>query len=294
MDIQNIKTFIRVAELKSFTKTANEMNFVQSTVTMQIKHLEKELGYPLFDRIGKKISLTNLGSEFLNCAYELIHVLEKAENLSKNTDCIHGVLRIGISNSLLFGVLIELLPDFKARYHDLDLQIKTGHTTELIEQLKQNRLDMVYIAAGLNTDPDLLLNYSKKEKIIFLCGKNHPLANQKNISFETLAKYNFLTTEHEGICFNRLCELASQNNVTVNTDIELDNLYAIIELVKEGLGLAFLPECSVEKQLSNGELVHLNTTVEPQEYYSQILLHKGRWISPFMAGLIETIKEIRP
>ena len=58
MDIKSIRTFVRVAELKSFTKAANEMNYVQSTVTMQIKQLEKELGYPLFDRIGKKVSLT--------------------------------------------------------------------------------------------------------------------------------------------------------------------------------------------------------------------------------------------
>ena len=68
MDIKSIRTFVRVAELKSFTKAANEMNYVQSTVTMQIKQLEKELGYPLFDRIGKKVSLTLNGMQFLSYA----------------------------------------------------------------------------------------------------------------------------------------------------------------------------------------------------------------------------------
>ena len=56
MNIRSLQTFIRVVELKSFTKAACELNYVQSTVTMQIQQLEKELGYPLFDRIGKKSS----------------------------------------------------------------------------------------------------------------------------------------------------------------------------------------------------------------------------------------------
>ncbi|ERI77966.1 LysR family transcriptional regulator [[Clostridium] symbiosum] len=64
MNIRSLQTFIRVVELKSFTKAACELNYVQSTVTMQIQQLEKELGYPLFDRIGKKIALTSYGENF--------------------------------------------------------------------------------------------------------------------------------------------------------------------------------------------------------------------------------------
>ena len=85
MDIKNLKTFINVAKLGSFTKAANEMNYVQSTVTTQIQQLEKELGYPVFDRIGKKVSLTTLGAEFLKSAYSILNILEKAETKGKDT-----------------------------------------------------------------------------------------------------------------------------------------------------------------------------------------------------------------
>ena len=88
MDIRSIETFIKVAELGSITKAADELNYVQSTVTTQIKQLEKELGYPLFDRIGKKISLTVMGERFLSIAYELLKVSEKAENF---TDLFSGM-----------------------------------------------------------------------------------------------------------------------------------------------------------------------------------------------------------
>lgn len=294
MDIRNIKTFVRVTELNSFSKAAAEMSYVQSTVTMQIQQLEKELGYPLFDRIGKKVSLTSLGREFLAHAYEILHIVEKAENLHKDANDIYGVLRVGVSESLMLGVLMDLLPGFKEKYKNLNLSFKSGHTTELLEALKQNQLDIVYISKSLNTDPDLHCYYTREENLVFLCGCEHSLTKQKRIPIRALMMHNFLVTEHEGICYGRLCELAAQHEATLSNSIEVDNVFVIAELIKKGMGLAFLPEYAVLKQIEEGTLAKLDVDMEPQTYYSQILCHKNRWLSPFMAGFIEMIKEARP
>lgn len=294
MDIRNIHTFIRVAELKSFTKAAEELNYVQSTVTMQIQQLEKELGYPLFDRIGKKVSLTNLGTEFVAYAYEILHAVEKAEMLGKDTDNMHGVLRLGVSESILFGAMMELLPAFKAKYKNLDLRIKTGHTTELLEQLKLNQLDILYLSANLNTEPDLRCYYVHPEYMVFLSGPEHVMARKQRISLEELMKHDFLVTEREGICYGRLRELTARYNAELSDSVEIDNIFVIAELVEKGMGLAFLPEYAVQKRLEEGTMVKLNVDIPPQIYYSQVLCHKSRWMSPFMAGLIDMIKEARP
>ena len=294
MDVRNIHTFIRVAELKSFTKAAEELNYVQSTVTMQIQQLEKELGYPLFDRIGKKVSLTSLGVEFLTYAYEILHAVEKAEMLGKDSGDIHGVLRLGVSESILFGAMMDILPAFKIKYKNLDLRIKTGHTTELLEQLKHNQLDMLYLSANLNTEPELQRYYVHRENIVFLGGAGHSLAQRKKIPLQELMTYDFLVTEREGICYGRLRELTEQYNVTFSDSVEIDNIFVIAELVEKGMGLAFLPEYAVQKRLEEGTLVKLDVNVPQQIYYSQVLCHKSRWMSPFMAGLIEMIQESRP
>ena len=146
MDIRNVKTFIRVAELKSFTKAAENLNYVQSTVTAQIQQLEKELGYALFDRIGKRISLTVMGENFLSIAYELLHVSEKAETLNANAPDVNGVLRIGVSESLLISVFKDLIPEFKSKFKNVELRIRSGHTVDLLEQLKQNNLDLLFVS----------------------------------------------------------------------------------------------------------------------------------------------------
>ena len=294
MDVRNIHTFIRVAELKSFTKAADALNYVQSTVTMQIQQLEKELGYPLFDRIGKKVSLTSLGMEFLTYAYEILHAVEKAETLGRDNDSIHGILRLGVSESILFGALADFLPAFKGKYKNLDLRIKTGHTTELLEQLKQNQLDMLYLSANLNTDPDLRCHYAHQEYMVFLSGPGHQLISQKNIPLKELMQHDFLVTEREGICYGRLKELTAQYNVMLRDSVEIDNISMIADLVEKGMGLAFLPEYVVKKRLEKGTLFKLDVDIPPQIYYSQVLCHKNRWMSPFMTGLLEMIKEVRP
>ena len=294
MDIRNIQTFIRAAELGSFTKVAEERQYVQSTVSMQIQQLERELGYPLFDRIGKRVSLTALGAEFLNYAYKITQAMQEATSINKKTEDMCGTLRVGILESLLFAHMLELLPKFKSTYPNLSLQLKIGQTKELLDQLKENRLDMVYLSAGLNTDPDLQCHYKRREQLIFVCSPNHPAAKRKNIPVSELFSYDFVVTEHSGICYGRLQKLAAQHNRCLHASIEVDSTIAIASLIQTNMALAFLPKYSVQKLLDEKCLTELDVDLEPQIYYSQILSHKQRWVSPFMETLIAQIKMICP
>lgn len=294
MDIRNIKTFVRVAELQSFTKAAAELDYVQSTVTMQIQQLEKELNYPLFDRIGKKVALTALGAEFLGYAYKITQAMEEASNLDKSAEDICGTLRIGILESLLFSNMLQLLPWFKNTYKNLQLQLKMGQTAELLQQLKQNQLDMVYLSSDLNTDPDLCCHYKRRERLVFICSPEHPVARRKKISVVELLAYDFVVTEHSGICCGRLRDLAAQHNASLHASVEVDSTVAITELVQKNMALAFLPEYSVKKQLEEKSLLQVDVDLAPQIYYSQILCHKKRWSSPFMEELIKKIRLTYP
>lgn len=293
MDIRNIRTFVRVAELQSFTKAAEEMGYVQSTVTMQIQQMERELGYPLFDRIGKKVSLTSLGREYLGYAYEILRVMEKADNLGKDPTELRGALRVGVLESLLFGVLMELLPTFRQKYKNVSIQLKIGESAELLQQLKQNQLDLVYLSWDLNTDPDLHCCCKQQQQLVFLCDPKHPAAAGRSISLEKLLEYDLVATEHIGICYTRLRQLAAQRNAVIRDFMEVDSTVVVIDMVKKGMGIAFLPEYAVSKQLQEGSLVRIDTDLPPQLLYSQILCHKNRWISPFMAGFVEMVENLQ-
>lgn len=294
MDIRNVKTFVRVAELKSFTKAAEKLNYVQSTVTAQIKQLEKELGYSLFDRIGKKISLTVMGERFLKIAYELLLVSEKAENLNADSNDIKGVLRVGVSESLLISVFKDLIPEFKAKFRNIDLRIRSGHTVDLLDQLRQNNLDLLYVSKIKNTDPDLKCHYARKENSVFVSGTDYEKVSGKTISMDNIFKHNFIITEREGMYYSVLSKLAAEQNASVNDWIEVDNVLVIIELVKRGMGVAFLPEYLVADEIEKGNLKKINVNQSVETYYSQVLCHKDRWVTPFMLELINMLKKARP
>ena len=205
-----------------------------------------------------------------------------------------GNLRIGISESLLYSVFNNILPQLKKKYKNLNISVKTGHTFELIEELKQNQLDIIYISKSLNSDPDIKCYYQKEENLVFVCANKHPLAKKKKVSLEEVFSEEFVVTEKEGICFTFLKEIAAKNNLNVFSAVEIDSVAALIDLVKKDLGLAFLPEYAVKSQVENGSLSIIDVDYPTKTYFSQILCHKSRWLSPFIKGLIGLVEEIRP
>ncbi len=294
MELRNIKTFILAAELKNFTKVAEQLNYSQPTVTLQIQQLEQELGFPLFDRIGKSVSLTAFGEEFLSSAYEMEKIMQKSSTIGKDFADILSTLKIGVLESLLFSSVLELLPEFKQRFINLDLQFKMGQGTELIKLLKQNLLDMVYVSGHQNTDSELKTVYKRKENLVFVAGNEHPLKSRKAIPPKELFSHSFIVTERSGFCFQRLNALASDIGCSVRASIEVDSTVAIADLLKNNQNLAFLPEYSVKSALDSGRIIKLNVETEPLFYHSQILVHSKRWVSPFMQGFIDAVNKIKP
>lgn len=294
MDLKNLKTFLRAAELGSITKAAEELNYVQSTATAQIQQLEKELGFPLFDRIGKRISLTAPGREFMVYANEILHITQKIQKIGSEPDEISGTLRIGVLESLLYSTMMQILPEFKKLYRNVDIQVQMGQGVELVNLLKQNQLDLAYISGNLNCEPDLHSCYARRESLVFIASTDHPLANRKRVSVPELLSYDFLVTERSGICYGRLTELAAPYSQPLRHSLVVDSTVAITRLVSKGMGIAFLPEYSVSEQLEKGTIVKIDMALEPQTYYSQLLYHKSKWLSPFMEDFIGLVNEYRP
>lgn len=291
MDLKNIKTFVRVVELGSISRAAEEMNYAQSTVTSQIQLLEKELGFPLFDRIGKRISITAPGQEFLGYANEILHIMQKVDAMQGKTREMSGVLRVGVLESLMFTAILDVLPDFKRRFPRVEVQLTMGQAADMLVQLKQNQLDMVYLSGDLNTDPDLYCCYKRRERLIFVTSPFHPVARRWDVPLPDLLEYEFLVTERSGICYGRLKSLAAANEATIHHTIEIDSTVVIVDFLKRGMGVAFLPEYAVSDYLRKKELAQIQVSVPEQMYYSQILYHKSKWLAPFMEYFIHLVRQ---
>ena len=294
MDLSYIRTFLHVAEVGNFTRAAEDLEYAQSTVTSQIQALEKELGFPLFERLGRKCYLTDAGRDFLTYANDIHYILQKAANIKTQSEDIPFSLRIGVLESLLFSTVIDLVPLFKAKYTKADLFLRIGTTAELTDMLKQNHLDMIYISSGLNTDNTLSCHYRREERMVFVVSSHHPLASKKQLSLQEIFAYPLIVTEPSGYCRHALWNLAADAEIEMRPSITINDIDAITLFLRDNQSVTFLPECSVSKHLQNSDLTILDTNIRPPIYYSQVLLRKSQWISPPLEHLISLIDQLKP
>ncbi len=291
MEIRNVVTFLRVAEMGSFTAAAAQLGYVQSTVTVQIKQLERELGMTLFDRIGKKVSLTAGGQEFVAYANQLVEVAEKAKMLGRHNLKLEGELRIGILESLFVWVLAEKLPRYYKTFPFVKIKTHTATGSELFHMLKQNELDIVFVVNKQFCDKDFVRVWAKPVKILFVTHPDNPFAHKKKVALRDLVQQPFIMTEKHGFYRKALEEKAMEQDISIIPALAVDNTSIIVKLLKKGLGVSFLPEYVVRESLDKGELAPIEVENCAVEFWEQIFYHKNKWLMPQMQGFIDLMKE---
>ncbi|MEC1760047.1 LysR family transcriptional regulator [Schinkia azotoformans] len=290
MEFRNIITFLTVAEQGSFTGAANQLGYVQSTVTIQIKQLEEELGTILFDRIGKRVELTANGKNFMHYANLLVNISEQAKLIGKRPEEMEGNLRIGILESLLIWVLSEKLPDYYKVFPLIKVLTRTAPAKELFQMLKQNELDMVYFLGKKMHSNDFVCAWSEPVRIVFVSHPDNPFANKKGVILRELVEQPFILTENTGFYRSALEEIAMEQGISIQPLFVIDNTSSIIKLLKKGLGISFLPEYAVQESLINNELVIIDVEDCSIQLWIQLFYHKDKWLTPQMESFIKLIK----
>jgi len=291
MELRNIITFLKVAEIGSFTKAAEILGYVQSTVTVQIKQLENGLGVSLFDRIGKKVSLTPMGEEFFIYANQIVQISEKSKLIGKKPIECKGQLRIGILESLFAWVLTDLLPKYHENFPYISIITKTAPGNDLFQMLMNNQLDIIFLLDKKISANNCICAFSDSVDIVFVTHPKNPLASKTSISLEEVLKQQIIHTERNGIYRQSLEDLAAKKNLAISPFWEIDNTGTIVKLLKNGLGVSFLPEYTVKDSISQGELILLDVIDCSTQFWSQIFYHKNKWLTPQMKGFIDVIRE---
>ena len=144
MELRNINTFLHIAELHSFSRTARQLGYSQSAVSSQIAQLEAELGAPLFDRVGKTVRLTGAGETFLGYARTLLATVEQAQAALQLPQQISGRLRIALADSVCSTFLPDLLQRYHAQFPQVELVLCTATDDGMLQMLTTNQVDLAY------------------------------------------------------------------------------------------------------------------------------------------------------
>ncbi len=250
MNTEELKTFIYLSKVKNFTLAAEQLFIAQSTVTNRISELEKEVGKRLFSRGSKTVSLTEAGEIFLRYAERILELqdtsIEEMNALSSHS----RKFSIGAINAT-YETYVKPLVDECLKDNTLtSIKVMLGHSLDLIQQLQDNMLDMVFSAVPLKR-----LGYAcdvfDSDRVVLVCGKGKN-EYKDGVTKSQLVKLPYLMcdfTLSEAGVFIR--SLFPKNHVF---RLDVDNSSKIIPYLEKGLGYSFLPYKLVKEQLQKGTL----------------------------------------
>lgn len=290
MEIRQLITFIKVVQLESFSKAAADLGYSQSAVTVQIRLLEEELNTRLFDRLGKRISLTAQGSQFLTYAYNILNEVNKAKlSLDDDTDYCNP-LHIGTIESLCFSKLPPILHYFREHYPKVAIRITTASPEELIELMEHNQLDLIDILDEPRYNNNWYKAMENREEVVFVSSPDSPLTGRRNLRMEELLPGPFFLTER-GANYRRALDLfLASRQMILSPFLEISNTEFIIKMIRENHGLSYLPYFAVHESAARGELAVLDVEDFHASMYRQIFYHKDKWVTKEMEEFIRLAK----
>ena len=297
MDTKQLNTFRHLAKSLNFSKTAEELHFAQSTVSAQIRSLENELRLTLFDRLGKKVVLTEEGKSVLQYANRFMTIEEEFITTLKKDAPISGELNIFAPNTICVYHLPRLLTDFKAKHPLVDFKLRAHYgTSRGLNELRAGNIDLMIVMEEEFAHADFNVECLRSEEIIMICNNNHPVANQTNVSLDEVKYEDFILSEpscgYRNILTHELLKLGNK----LEPNMWFENTEAIKQCVISNMGLSFLPKIATQSDIDCGAFKQVKLTQKSDtEIKLQVITHKDKWLSPtlkeFMSDLRLKFKE---
>ncbi len=289
MTITQLRTFLKITEMNSFSAAANSLGYAQSTVTMQIRQLEEELGCVLFERLGKTISVTSAGERLIAHAEKMLQLEREIRLDVTDEENPAGVLKLGVSESLCINRLPQILMEYNRNNPRTEIRLQFVTHEIIPDLLQKGELDLVYTLNPLFEDERIKILHKKREKLGFYTSPDHSFAG-KTICEDDLKEMPLLLTEHDCNFRHMLVSHLESVGITPKIVLETSSKEILKQFAANGLGVAFIPDMTAEAETENGKLRRLNWKGADFPVYSQVLIHKDKHRNKAMNGLVEMIK----
>ncbi|WP_342088530.1 LysR family transcriptional regulator [Dyadobacter sp. OTU695] len=245
MELRQLKYFLKAKELLNFTEAATALNISQSTLSQQIKQLEDELDVPLFNRIGKRITLTEAGNLFSEYALQSISRANEGLLLLKDLKNLNtGKITIGVIYSMRI-LFAKILIQFASQYPNIKIKIVFGTTKDLLERLNLHHFDFILTFHEEIKEPHLKYQTLLKANMVLVTAKNSTLAQKANISLQEVAGLPLALPFSGNNSIQFFDESFSQKNLVPNVCMEINDIPTLFEIVKTGHWHTILSETSV-------------------------------------------------
>lgn len=248
MELRQLKYFITSADTLNFTEAARQCFITQSTLSQQIKQLETELGVQLFERIGKRVFLTETGRDFLPYARQTVADADYGVQRIKDMEELRtGRLRIGTTFGLS-ALITDAIASFSEQYPEVHLEVMFLKQDELIEAVRERKVDFALTFEMMEKDDLLTEQPVKTYHLCAIVSDQNPLAQQATVSLRQLAGYNICTPARGMNARRMFNSLTNKKGIELQPKLEINEIHTLLHLVRTGRWVAILVDSIIHRE----------------------------------------------
>ncbi|WP_235849056.1 MULTISPECIES: LysR family transcriptional regulator [Bacillaceae] len=293
--MKQLLTFQMASKTLNFTKTAEILNYAQSSVTSQIKSLEGELGVNLFERLGNKLVLTPFGEKFQVYSNTIISQYQSAIDEINYDNNMTSTIVVGATESQCAYKLPKVLKELKILFPNVKVVIKPIHKHwEIQSELQSGKMDFAFsFRIDISEDLNLTVSRLSKGKLVLVSSPNNKATLNKKLTLQDLIEETLILTEKGCSYRNLLEDMLLDYQIKFNSTYEITNIETLKNCVKSDLGIALLPSEVVEAEVDKGQLKIIDWShEEKQEIYHFISWHKDKKLTPLLNTFISISKNV--
>ena len=292
MELRQLRSFLKIVELESFSKAAVALGYSQSALSVQIRELEEELGVKLFDRLGRQIIITQPGQELAQKAQAILHQAREIENLWQNRPPAE-TLHLGMIDSLCEAWMPQVIEYFARYYPELQVTITIASPRVLLDNLDHNQVDIVYILDKPTYNPKWNRVLNEKENIVFVGSRDNPLVWRKEVTLQELMQQRFFLTEKADNYRLSLDQYLAAKQLSLKPFLEVGDTGFILNMVQKNLGLSFLPEYVVDNSQYRERLKTIQVKGFHMSLYRQLFYHSEKWLTMGMKAFLALLPRLK-
>lgn len=290
MELHQLRYVVAVADLGSFTRAAEKCLVAQPSLSQQIIKLERELGRPLFERLGRTVRLTEAGRAFYDQAVSVLgSVDEIRERVTAATDPGQGTINIGAIPTIAPYLLPPLLKDFSKLFPQATVALHEHFTEFTLRGCLEGELD-VGVIASLPEDNLLHAETLLSEELLLALPPRHPLLKKRQVTLEHVAGEPFVLLNEIHCLGEQILGFCKQKECVPMIRCRSAQLLTVQELVALGHGISLVP--AMARAMDRGRRCEYRSLADPRPTRTiRMVWHKDRYQSPLVKAFIQAFRE---
>jgi LysR family transcriptional regulator, low CO2-responsive transcriptional regulator len=262
VSLRQLKVFEAAATHRSFSKAAQLLHLTQPGVSMHIKELETNAGLPLFERVGKRLFVTEAGQELLGRTREILRALKDAEDALDGLKGLkRGRINLAVVSTAKYFVP-RLLARFGRQFPELEVKLSVNNRDSVIDQLVSNEVDLAIMGRSPQALETVAEVFAQNPHVI-IAAPDHPLARERRIAVDRVAKEIFIVREPGSGTRLAMEQFFEERALTCRVGMEMASNETIKQAVMAGMGVSFISRHTIDLEIQTQRLAVLNVSGTP-------------------------------